>query len=86
MPLKICLLPIQSYKELGVERLVVLRGDLPSGMVERGHFKYAESLVKFVRDEFADAFHIEVAAYPDFHPESPSPSTDIHRSWHYAHH
>jgi len=68
---------IQSYKELGVERLVVLRGDLPSGMVERGHFKYAESLVQFVRDEFADAFHIEVAAYPDFHPESPSPSTDI---------
>lgn len=68
---------IQSYVELGVKRLVVLRGDLPGGMVERGHFKYAENLVQFVRDEFGDELHLEVAAYPDFHPESASPSTDI---------
>lgn len=68
---------IQAYLELGVKRLVVLRGDLPAGMVERGHFKYAEQLVQFVRDNFADELHIEVAAYPDFHPESASPSTDI---------
>ena len=68
---------IQGYLELGVKRLVVLRGDLPSEMVERGHFKYAEQLVQFVRDEFSDELHLEVAAYPDFHPESTSPSTDI---------
>ncbi len=68
---------IQGYLDLGVKRLVVLRGDLPSGMVERGHFKYAEQLVQFVRDEFGDDLHLEVAAYPDFHPESASPSTDI---------
>jgi methylenetetrahydrofolate reductase (NADPH) len=68
---------IQNYLELGVKRLVVLRGDLPSGMVERGHFKYAEQLIQFVRDEFSDEIHIEVAAYPDFHPESATPSTDI---------
>jgi methylenetetrahydrofolate reductase (NADPH) len=68
---------IQSYSQLGVERLVVLRGDLPGGMVERGHFKYAEQLVQFVRDEFGDEFHIEVAAYPDFHPESSSPANEM---------
>lgn len=68
---------IETYAQLGVERLVVLRGDLPSGMVERGHFKYAEQLVQFVRDEFADQFHIEVAAYPDFHPESTSPANEM---------
>ncbi|MFT4636415.1 MAG: methylenetetrahydrofolate reductase (NADPH) [Arenicella sp.] len=68
---------IQGYLELGVKRLVVLRGDLPGGMVERGHFKFAEQLVQFVRDEFAEELHLEVAAYPDFHPESASPSTDI---------
>lgn len=68
---------IQGYLELSVKRLVVLRGDLPGGMVERGHFKYAEQLVQFVRDEFGNDLHLEVAAYPDFHPESASPSTDI---------
>ena len=68
---------IQGYLELGVKRLVVLRGDLPGGMVERGHFKYAENLVRFVRDEFGDELHLEVAAYPDFHPESSTPATDI---------
>lgn len=68
---------IQAYVDMGVDRLVVLRGDLPGGMVERGHFKYAEQLVTFVRQEFGDAIHIEVAAYPDFHPESSSPANDI---------
>ena len=68
---------IEAYLKLGVKRLVVLRGDLPGGMVERGHFKFAENLVRFVRDEFGDQIHLEVAAYPDFHPESVSPSTDI---------
>jgi len=68
---------IQGYLDLGVKRLVVLRGDLPSGMVERGHFVYAEQLVQFVRDEFGNDLHLEVAAYPDFHPESASPLTEI---------
>ncbi len=68
---------IRGYLELGVKRLVVLRGDLPGGMVERGHFKYAEQLVQFVRDEFGDDLHIEVGAYPDFHPESSSPATEL---------
>lgn len=68
---------IQSYLDLGVNRLVVLRGDLPSGMVERGHFKFAEQLVEFVREDFNDEIHIEVGAYPDFHPESSSPATEI---------
>jgi len=68
---------VQSYLDLGVKRLVVLRGDLPSGMVERGDFNYANELVSFIRAEFGDQLHLEVAAYPDFHPESPNPAQDI---------
>lgn len=68
---------VNSYLNLGVQRIVVLRGDLPSGMVERGDFKYAEDLVRFIRQEFGDQLHLEVAAYPDFHPESATPLTDI---------
>jgi len=68
---------IQSYLDLGVKRVVALRGDLPSGMVERGDFEYANELVAFIRQEFGDALHIEVAAYPDFHPESPNPKQDL---------
>jgi methylenetetrahydrofolate reductase (NADPH) len=68
---------IHSYLEIGVKRLVVLRGDLPSGMVERGDFAYANELVGFIRKEFGDELHLEVAAYPDFHPESRNPKKDI---------
>ena len=68
---------IQSYVDLGVKRLVVLRGDLPSGMVERGDFNYASDLVSFIRQEFGNDLHLEVAAYPDFHPESPNPKQDL---------
>ena len=68
---------IQSYVELGVKRLVVLRGDLPSGMVELGDFSYASDLVTFIRQEFGSDLHLEVAAYPDFHPESPNPKQDL---------
>jgi len=68
---------VQSYLDIGVKRIVVLRGDLPGGMVERGYFKYAEDLVRFIREEFGDDLHLEVAAYPDFHPESASPTTDL---------
>ena len=68
---------IQSYVELGVKRLVVLRGDLPSGMVELGDFSYASDLVTFIRQEYGSDLHLEVAAYPDFHPESPNPKQDL---------
>ena len=68
---------LQGYVDIGVKRIVALRGDLPSGMVERGELHYADELVAFIREEFADQFHIEVAAYPEFHPESRSPSKEF---------
>lgn len=68
---------LQGYAKIGVKRIVALRGDLPSGMVERGDFHYANELVSFIRQEFGDQFHIEVAAYPEFHPESRSPATEF---------
>lgn len=68
---------VNSYIDIGVKRIVVLRGDLPSGMVQRGAFTYAEDLVRFIREEFGEELHLEVAAYPDFHPESTSPLTDL---------
>ena len=68
---------LQSYKGIGVKRIVALRGDLPSGMVERGDFQYANDLVSFIREQHGDNFHIEVAAYPEFHPESRSPASEI---------
>ena len=68
---------LQSYKDIGVKRIVALRGDLPSGMVERGDFQYANELIEFIRAEYGDYFHLEVAAYPEFNPESRSPSSEI---------
>jgi methylenetetrahydrofolate reductase (NADPH) len=68
---------VESYLAIGVSRMVVLRGDLPGGMVERGRFKYASDLVAFIREEFGEGLHIEVAAYPDFHPESISPKAEL---------
>jgi len=68
---------VEGYLAIGVKRLVVLRGDLPSGMVERGDFSYANDLVSYIRSEFTDDLHLEVAAYPDFHPESQNPKNDI---------
>jgi methylenetetrahydrofolate reductase (NADPH) len=68
---------LDQYRELGVSRIVALRGDRPSGMVERGDFDYASDLVSFIREREGDDLRIEVAAYPEFHPESKSPETDI---------
>ena len=68
---------VQSYLDIGVNRFVVLRGDLPGGMVERGYFKHAVDLIRFIRENFGDQLHIDVAAYPDFHPESKSPAQEI---------
>src|SRR3990167_4212972 len=61
----------------GIHRLVALRGDLPSGYGLGGEFRYASDLVAFVRAETGDQFHIEVAAYPETHPQAKSPQADL---------
>jgi methylenetetrahydrofolate reductase (NADPH) len=66
-----------AYKAKGIKRLVALRGDVPSGEVSMGDFKYANELVSFIRQETGDWFHLEVAAYPEFHPESVSAAKDL---------
>lgn len=68
---------LNAYKDKGIKRLVVLRGDVPSGEVSAGDFKYAVDLVSFIRQETGDWFHLEVAAYPEFHPEALSAAKDI---------
>ncbi len=68
---------LTAYKAHGIKRLVTLRGDVPSGEVSAGDFKYAVELVKLIRQETGDWFHLEVAAYPEFHPEALSAAKDI---------
>lgn len=68
---------LTSYRESGINRLVVLRGDRPEGLSGPGPFQYANELVAYIRREFGDSFHIEVACYPEFHPESKSPQTEM---------
>lgn len=68
---------LQQLKDMGVRRLVALRGDLPSGYGMGGEFQYASDLVTFIRAEFEDFFHIEVAAYPEIHPQARSPEADL---------
>jgi methylenetetrahydrofolate reductase (NADPH) len=68
---------LQTYKNIGIKRIVALRGDLPSGMATTGEFQYANELVSFIRSESGDHFHIEVAAYPEFHPQAKSPRDDL---------
>jgi methylenetetrahydrofolate reductase (NADPH) len=68
---------LTAYKAKGIKRLVTLRGDVPSGEVSAGDFKYANELVKFIRKETDDWFHLEVAAYPEFHPEAISAAKDM---------
>ena len=64
-------------KDMGVKRIVALRGDLPSGYGAGGDFKYASDLVAFIRAEHGDYFSIEVAAYPEMHPQAKSPAADL---------
>lgn len=64
-------------KAMGVRRLVALRGDLPSGFGIGGEFHYAADLVAFIRAETGDTFHLEVAAYPEMHPQAKSPQADL---------
>jgi len=68
---------LQTYKKIGIKRIVALRGDMPSGMATTGEFQYANELVSFIRAETGDHFHIEVAAYPEFHPQAKSPRDDL---------
>ena len=68
---------LNDLKKSGVRRIVALRGDLPSGMGGMGEFHYASELVAFIREKTGDHFHIEVAAYPEYHPQSRSPADDM---------
>ncbi|MEJ2804009.1 methylenetetrahydrofolate reductase [NAD(P)H] [Comamonadaceae bacterium PP-2] len=66
-----------QLKRMGVSRLVALRGDLPSGYGTGGEFQYASDLVAFIRETTGDDFHIEVACYPETHPQARSPEHDL---------
>jgi len=68
---------IETYRENGVRHVVALRGDIPSGVRHGGDFRYARDLVQFIREETGDHFHIDVAAYPEFHPEALSAGDDL---------
>jgi 5,10-methylenetetrahydrofolate reductase len=68
---------LQQYTEAGIRRIVALRGDLPSGVGASGEFRYANELVEFIRGETGQRFAIEVAAYPEWHPQARSPSDDL---------
>jgi methylenetetrahydrofolate reductase (NADPH) len=68
---------LAELKAMGVRRLVALRGDLPSGYGLGGEFHFASDLVAFIREETGRDFHIEVACYPEFHPQARSPEADL---------
>ncbi len=68
---------LNEYKAAGIRRTVALRGDLPSGMAEAGEFRHANELVEFIRTETGDWFSIEVAAYPEWHPQARSSQDDL---------
>lgn len=68
---------LATLKATGVKRIVALRGDLPSGFGGGGEFHYASDLVTFIREETGRYFHLDVAAYPDTHPQAASPQADL---------
>ena len=68
---------LNEYQAAGVRRIVALRGDLPSGMAQTGEFRYANELVEFIRAETGEHFSLEVAAYPEWHPQARSPKDDL---------
>ncbi|HWT53278.1 MAG TPA: methylenetetrahydrofolate reductase [NAD(P)H] [Rhodocyclaceae bacterium] len=68
---------LKDFAETGVQRIVALRGDLPSGTGDPGEFRYANELVEFIRAETGSRFTIEVAAYPEWHPQARSPEDDL---------
>jgi methylenetetrahydrofolate reductase (NADPH) len=69
---------LDDYRNMGIRRLVALRGDVPSGNGAVGALVYASELVAFVREHYGDHFHIEVAAYPEIHPQAKSYDSDVH--------
>ena len=68
---------IATYKNAGIRRIVALRGDMPSGAAAMGDFRYANELVEFIREQTGDWFRIEVAAYPEIHPQARSAADDL---------
>ena len=68
---------LQQFRDAGLRRIVALRGDLPSGYGRSGEFRYASDLVAFIRQETGNHFHIEVAVYPEMHPQAASPQADL---------
>ena len=68
---------LDHYRSHGIRRIVALRGDLPSGMKTAGELAYASELVRFIREKTGDYYHIEVAAYPESHPQSGHPDEDL---------
>jgi len=69
---------LDDYIAQGIRHIVALRGDMPSGMGQPGELCYANELVELIRAHSGGHFHIEVAAYPEFHPEAPSAEQDLH--------
>ena len=68
---------LEEYRASGVDRIVTLRGDLPSGFGDGSRLVHANELVSFIREHTGDHFHLEVAAYPEIHPEADSYASDI---------
>ena len=68
---------LERYRSHGIHHLVALRGDLPSGSADVGEFRYANELVEFIRNETGDWFHVDVAAYPEYHPQSRNADDDL---------
>lgn len=76
-PLKLVREVLNQYKDAGIHHIVALRGDMPSGVTGYGELRYANELVAFIRAEMGDTFRIEVAAYPEFHPQAPTAADDL---------
>src|SRR6476646_1145128 len=68
---------LERYRSHGIRHLIALRGDLPSGSADVGEFRYANELVEFIRETTGDWFHIDVACYPEYHPQARSPGEDM---------
>ncbi|MDV6344470.1 MULTISPECIES: methylenetetrahydrofolate reductase [NAD(P)H] [unclassified Nitrosomonas] len=68
---------LRKYQENGIHHIIALRGDLPSGMAQPGEFRYANELVTFIRNEFGNTFKMDVAAYPEYHPQARSVQEDF---------
>jgi methylenetetrahydrofolate reductase (NADPH) len=68
---------LDAYREQGIKRIVALRGDMPSGMLTTGELRYANELVAFIRQETGNDFHVEVAGYPEVHPQAANAEKDL---------